>query len=80
MAKDLSKKTLGGYYCPNCLKFSGCDCKTCKETNLQAGVKIAIYLGHDFFKCPYCENEFHVDESLEIEMQNYKNKKKEVMN
>lgn len=72
MEKDLPNETLGGYHCPNCSKFIGCDCKICKETNLQAGIKLAIYLGHDFFKCPYCENEFHIDESLEIEMQTFK--------
>lgn len=45
MAKDLSKKTLGGYHCPKCLKFSGCDCKACKEINLNAGSEVLVDVG-----------------------------------
>lgn len=67
-------ETLGGYYCPSCFKLSLCQCKNCISVNSQnIDYKLVSYSDEGtLLICPYCDEKFHPDESLEIEYQKYK--------
>jgi aspartate carbamoyltransferase regulatory subunit len=67
-------RTLGGYYCPTCLKLSLCQCKNCISINSKnTDFKLVGYSDdYELLICPYCNEKFHPDESLEIEYQKYK--------
>lgn len=66
-------KTLGGFYCPHCLKLNLCDCKTCKKFYDENGIgdmKFCTWTnGGNSFICSYCNEPFNPGESLDAEFE-----------
>ena len=74
-------RIMGAFVCPHCLKDNLCICPTCKKhyDSVDLGnYKFCQYTpdGNNFI-CSYCNEGFSPDESLEIEYQQYKQRKDE---
>lgn len=73
-------KTLGGFYCPHCLKLNLCGCPNCKtfyEKNGTGDMKYCTWTeDREGFICSYCNLPFSPDASLDTEFKIIKNKTK----